>query len=156
MPPFKQIRERFPTLDMKREITFYEVLHLFWDGAALIAEEILERYGKAGELIVYDATLAELSAVGRRELEVEEFMAGRAAHYSAEPQEANVSSAALKAELVKGTDNEVVTRVTECEFARYYRENHPRAGYLLHCGKDNATYRLSNKRIRLQDRKSVV
>jgi len=149
-PPFKQIRERFPRLDMKREITFYEALHLSWDGLALIAEEMLERYGKAGELIVYDASLAELSAEGRRELEVEEFMASRAAQYSAEPEEANMFSAALKAELVKETDNEVVTRVTECEYARYYREKHPQVGCLLHCSKDNAAYRLSNKRIRLQ------
>jgi len=150
MPPFKQIRERFPRLDMKREIKFYEVVHLAWDGSALIAEEILERYGKAGELMIYDVTLADLSAAGRAEVEVEEFMAKRAAQYSDEPQEANMFSAALKAELVKGTDNEVVTRVTECEFARYYRENHPQVGYLLHCSKDNAAYHLSNKRIRLQ------
>jgi len=149
-PPFKQIRERFSTLDVKREITFYEALHLSWDGLALIAEEMLERYGKSGELIVYDASLAELSAVGRREMEVEEFMARRAAQYSAEPEEANMFSAALKVELVKGTDNEVVTRVTECEYARYFREKHPQVGCLLCCSKDNAAYRLSNKRIRLQ------
>jgi len=150
MPPFKQIRERFPRLDVKREITFYDAVHLVWDGLALIAEEMLERYGKAGELMVYDASLAELSAVGRRELDVDEFMARRVAQYSDEPQEANMFSAALKTELVKGTDNEVVTRVTECEYARYYRENHPQVGYLLHCSRDNAAYGLSNKRIRLQ------
>ena len=150
MPPFKQIRERFPILDVKREITFYDALHLSWDGLALIVEEILERYGKSGELMVYDASLAELSAQGRRELEVEEFMARRVAQYNAEPQEAKRFSAALKVEVVKGTNNEVVSRVTECEFARYFRENHPQVGCLLCCSRDNAAYRLSNKRIRLQ------
>jgi hypothetical protein len=149
-PPFKQIRECFPTLEVKREIKFYEALHLGWDGLALIAEEMLERYGKEGELMVYDAKLAELCAVGRRKLEVEEFMTRRVAQYSAEPEEARMFSAALKAEVVKGTDNEVVTRITECEYARYYREHHPRVGYLMCCSGDNAAYHLSNKRIRLQ------
>jgi hypothetical protein len=100
--------------------------------------------------MVYDASLAELSAVGRRELDVEEFMERRAAQYSAEPEEAKMLWAALKTEVVKGTDNEVVTRVTECEYARYFRDHHPQVGYLLCCSKDNAAYLLSNKRIRLQ------
>ncbi len=153
MPPFKQIRERFPTLDVRREITAYETLHLFSDGLALIVEEMIERYGKEGELIVYDAMLEYLSTRGTREIEVEEFMARRVAQYSDQPERVK---AWLKTELVKGTDSEAITRVTECEFARYYRENHPRAGNLLHCSKDNATYRLSNKRIRLQRQTTLM
>jgi hypothetical protein len=147
MPPFKQIRERLPTLDVRREITAYEALHLFSDGLALIVEEMIERYGKEGELIVYDAMSEYLSARGIREVEVEEFMARRVTQYS---DQSEGEKAWLKAELVKGTDSEVITRVTECEFARYYRENHPRVGYLLHCSMDNPRYRLFNKRIRLQ------
>ena len=149
-PPIKQMGERFPMLEVQREMTFYEALHVSWDGLALIAEEIVERYGKAGELIVYDGKLAELSAVGRPKMEVKEFMTRRAAQYSLGPDEPGTFAVALKAELVKATDNEVVTRITECEYARYYRENHPRVGVLLCCSGDNAAYCLSNKRIRLQ------
>ena len=150
MPPFKQIRELFPTLDVRCEMTFFEALHLFSDGLPLIAEALVERYGKAGELLVYDTSLAELSAEGRNELDVAEFMARRVTQYSADPEESPVLSAALKTEVIKGTDNEVITRVTECEYARYYRERHPQVGYLLCCSRDNAAYQLSNKRLRLQ------
>ena len=147
MPPLKQIRERFPTLDVRREITAHETMHLGWDGLALIAEEMLRRYGKEGELIVYDARLEYLSTRGIREVEVKEFMARRVAQYSDQSAGAKAWG---KWELVKGTDSEVITRVTECEFARYYRENHPRVGYLLHCSMDNPRYHLFNKQIRLQ------
>ncbi len=147
MPPFEQIRERFPTLDVRREITAHEAMHLGWDGLALIAEEMLRRYGKEGEFIVYDVRLGYQSTRGIREVEVEEFMARRVAQYS------DLSEAAKawgKGELVEGTDSEVITRITECEFGRYYQVHHPRVGYLLACSMDNAKYYLANKRIRLQ------
>jgi hypothetical protein len=43
-----------------------------------------------------------------------------------------------------------VTRVVECEWARYFLEHHPGVGYLLACSLDNAAYRSFNNRLRLQ------
>jgi hypothetical protein len=59
-------------------------------------------------------------------------------------------SAGLEVEFVRASETEVVTRVIECEWARYYRERHPRVGYMLACALDNAAYRSFNDRLRLQ------
>jgi hypothetical protein len=59
-------------------------------------------------------------------------------------------TAGLQIELIRASDNEVVTLVKECEWARYFRGRHPRLGYLLACSLDNAMYGAFNKRIRLQ------
>ena len=59
-------------------------------------------------------------------------------------------SAGLEVELIRGSDKEVVTRVTECEWAPYYLERHPRVGYLLACSHDNAAYSSISDRVRLQ------
>jgi len=150
MPPFEQIRRHFSTLDVMREITTYQALHLFRDSLALIAEGMLARYRKAGELIVYDAVLEEWSPEPGEEMEAAEYLRQRAERFSKEPEEADIHSAGLQVELLRATDSEVVTRVTECEWARYYQEHHPRVGYLLACSADNAAYRSTNHRLRLQ------
>jgi hypothetical protein len=149
-PPFRQIRQRFSTLDWQREITTFEALHLFYDGLALLAETLIERLGKQGEFIAYDATLEQWTKRQRRTQEVEEFMAGRLARYGSPPEEPDMFSAGLEVELVRSSAQEVVTRVTECEWARYYRERHPGVGYMLACSADNAAYESFNDRIRLQ------
>lgn len=148
-PPFRQIRQRLPSLDVKRETTTYDALHLFHDGLALLAEAMIDRHGKAGEFMVYDAMLEEL-AWTPRQVSVKDFMTRRYARFSTEPEEADIFSAGLEVEVIRGSETEVVTRVKECEWARYFRERHPRVGYLLACSLDDPVYRSANERIRLQ------
>ncbi len=147
-PPFQQIQARFPSLDVMREISTYDALHLFRDGLARIAETILDRYGKAGELMIYDVLLEEWPV--NEPTPVEKFMAQRKARFSKKPAKMDMHQAGLAVELVRASKQGVVTRVTECEWARYYRERHPRVGYMLACSLDNAAYRSINNRIRLQ------
>jgi hypothetical protein len=149
-PPFPQIRQRFSDLNVKRETTTYEALHLFRDGLALLAETLIHRHGKQGEFIAYDAMLAELAVAEIPALAVADFMANRQARFSSGPDEADMFTAGLEVEFIRGSEDEVVTLVRECEWARYFRERHPRVGYLLACGLDNAMYGAFNERIRLQ------
>jgi hypothetical protein len=149
-PPFPQIRRRFSDLNVKREISTYEALHLFRGGLALLAETLIDRHGKQGEFIAYDAMLAELAAAGIPGQGVADFMANRQGRFSSEPAEADMFTAGLEVEFIRASENEVVTLVKECEWARYFREHHPRVGYLLACALDNAMYGAFNKRIRLQ------
>ena len=83
-------------------------------------------------------------------MSAEDYMARRAARFSTKPEEADMFSAGLEVELVRASETEVVTKVTVCEWARYYLERHPRVGYMLACALDNAAYRSFNDRIRLQ------
>lgn len=53
-PPLPQIRLHFSNHAMEKEITAYAALHLRFDGLAHLAETLIEKYGKQGELIVYD------------------------------------------------------------------------------------------------------
>lgn len=149
-PPFRQIRQHLPALNVQREITTYEALHLFRDALALLAEALLDRYGKEGELIAYDALLEEWPRSEEPRASVEEFLSRRAGRFRSEPEEADMFSAGLEVEFVRASETEVVTRVVECEWARYYRERHPRVGYMLACSLDNAAYRSFNDRLRLQ------
>lgn len=149
-PPFEQIRRRFATLDMQRPTTTYEALHLFRDGLALLAETMIARYGNQGELIVYDAMLEELAKEQQRRLSAEEFLSSRWERFRSEPEAADMHSAGLEVELIRGSETEVVTRVVECEWARYFRERHPQVGYLLACSMDNPAYVSFNERLRLQ------
>lgn len=149
-PPFHQIRRRFPSLNVMRQITTYEALHLFCDGLALVAESLIELHGKQGELIAYDAMLEELAKEQKGTMSVAEFLSGRLSRFSSEPDEADMFTAGLEVEVIRGSEREVVTRVEECEWARYYQERHPGVGYLLACSLDNAAYRSFNESIRLQ------
>lgn len=148
-PPFRQIRQRLPSLDLERETTTYDALHLVRDGLALLAEAMIDCHGKAGEFMVYDAMLEELAGTPRK-VSVEDFMTRRYARFSTKSEEADIFSAGLEVEVIRGSDAEVVTRVVECEWARYFRERHPRVGYLLACSMDDPVYRSLNERIRLQ------
>jgi hypothetical protein len=149
-PPFAQIRRKLPAPNMKRESTTYEALHLFRDGLALLAEVLIEDYGKQGEFLFYDAMLEELAESPAETVPVEKFMSRRQARFRTKPDKPDMFSAGLEVEFIRASDTEVVHRVTECEWARYYQERHPRVGYLLACCMDNAVYRSLNPRIRLQ------
>ena len=149
-PPFRQIRQKFPTPNLKRRSTTYEALHLGRDGLARLAEALIDRYGKQGEFLYYDAMLEELAQGEQRTVPVQDFMSNRRARFGTKLEELDIFSAGLEVELIRASDTEVVTRVTECEWARYYQERHPRVGYLLACCLDNAVYRSLNPRLRLQ------
>jgi hypothetical protein len=149
-PPFPQIRQRFSSLNVKRETTTYEALHLFRDGLALLAETLIDRHGKQGEFVAYDAMLAELAVAEIPRQAIADFMANRQARFSSGPDEADMFAAGLEVEFIRGSEDEVVTLVRECEWARYFQERHPRVGYLLACALDNAMYEAFNERIRLQ------
>jgi hypothetical protein len=155
-PPFREIGQHLLDANVKRQITTYEALHLFRDGLACLAEALIERYGKQGELLAYDALLDEWSPSSEPRTSVEDFMSNRAARFVSEPEEADIFSAGLEVEFVRATDREVVTRVVECEWARYYLERHPSVGYLLACSLDNAAYRSFNDRLRLQRRSTLM
>jgi hypothetical protein len=149
-PPFRQIRQHLPTLNVGRQTTTYEALHLFRDALALLVEALLDCYGKQGELIAYDTMLEQWPRSQEPKISVEEYLSRRLARFSSEPDEPDMFTAGLEVEVIRGSKQEVVTRVTECEWARYYRERHPRVGYLLGCSLDNAAYRSFNDRLRLQ------
>jgi hypothetical protein len=149
-PPFGHIRRRFATLDVQRTATTYEALHLFRDGLALLAETMIARYGKQGELMVYDAMLDELANEQQYRVSAGEFLSSRWARFRSPPEEADMHTAGLEVELIRGSETEVVTRVVECEWARYFRERHPGVGYLLACSLDNPAYVSFDDRLRLQ------
>jgi hypothetical protein len=149
-PPFAHIRRRFPNLNVRRQVTTYDALHLFHDSLALLVEKLIERYGKQGELIAYDALLEQCSPSAAPRMSVEEYLSQRAARFRSSPGKPDMFTAGLEVELVRASDTEVVTLVTECEWARYYQERHPSVGYLLACSLDNAAYRSINGRLRLQ------
>lgn len=149
-PPFRQIRQHLPSPNVKRASTTYEALHLFRDAVAQLAEALIDRYGKQGELLAYDTILEEWPRDPEPKVSVEDFMSRRKIRFSTEPDEPDMFSAGLQVEFVHASETEVVTRVTECEWARYFRERHPRVGYMLACSLDNPAYRSFNDRIRLQ------
>jgi predicted hydrocarbon binding protein len=70
--------------------------------------------------------------------------------FTSEPEEANLFTAGLDVERVGTSEREVVLKVTECAWARYFRERHPQVGYLMACSTDEVAYRAFNKRLRMQ------
>lgn len=59
-------------------------------------------------------------------------------------------SAGLNAALIKQSPTEVVVHITECEWARYFRERHPTVGYVLACSTDDADLRATTDKLWLQ------
>lgn len=149
-PPFTQINAGFNTPNLIRQAHTYEALHLFFDALALLTETLFDLYGKQGELIAYDALLAEFTERQPNTVEITDFMDRRAARFSTTPDVADIFSAGLEVDLIYSSEREVITQVRECEWARYFSERHPRVGYLIACSRDNAAYVSFNKRIRLQ------
>jgi hypothetical protein len=149
-PPFTQIMGRFPSLDVSCKISTYHALHLFFDGLALLTETLIDLHGKQGELIAYDALMARWTERQPNTIDAAEFLKLRTARFSAELDEPDMFSAGLDVDLIRATETEVVTRVNECEWARYYQDHHPRVGYMLACSLDNAAYKSFDPLIRLQ------
>jgi len=148
-PPYYQINSQFPRLDIMRQISTFEALHLLFDGLALLTETLIDLHGKQGELIAYDAMMAQWTERQPNTIDAAEFMKLRAARFSTKSKEFDMFSAGLDVDLIRATETEVVTQVKECEWARYYQEHHPRVGYILACSLDNAAYKSFNRHIRL-------
>ena len=112
------------------------------------------RFGKAGELMIYDALLSDPDASST--VPADEFMGQRLNRYQNPPQVADIFSAGLDIELIRGDEREIVAHVTHCEWARYYLEHHPSVGYLLACSTDDPMYRLQCDDVRFQRRCTLM
>ena len=147
MPPIGQITQTFSSLNVWRETTAYEALHLRFDGLARLTEALMRFHGKQGELIAYDMFREGRIKAGEGETgSVAEFLAD----FTREPEEANMYTAGLREEIVHASEREVVLHVKECEWARYFQERHPQVGYLMACSTDEAAYRAFNENLRMQ------
>jgi len=149
-PPVPQLRSSLLSFSEVRMSTTYESLLLLKEGFALLAQSLLDSCGTAGEFIIYDILLEEIEQVGFRPLTVKEFIAQRKERFCKAPEIPDMHSAGLEVEVISSSGNEIITYVRECEWARFYRERHPRVGYLLSCSCDDAVYRAMNPRLRLQ------
>lgn len=147
MPPIHQIRQIFPTLQVWKELTAYEALHLRFDGAASLTEVMTRTLGKQGELVAYDILKEERIKKAEGKMgSVAEFLS----EFISEPKEASLFTAGLESQIISVSEKEVVLHVSECEWARYFRERHPQVGYLMACSTDEAAYRTFNEKLRMQ------
>ena len=147
MPPIQQIKQTLPELNVIKEVTAEEALHLRLHGIALLCEALICRHGKQGELIAYDLLRQGRVLVGGGKTgSVAEFIAD----FIAEPEEANLFTIGLKTKLVRVSDREVVLHVRQCAWARYFQKRHPLVGYLVACSTDEADYLAFNENLRMQ------
>jgi hypothetical protein len=146
MPPLPQVRQRLAGLNVVQEVTTYQSLHLFLHGLALLIEALIDRHGKQGELIAYDTLKRWVEAGRGEEMDAEEFLE----MFKTPFDPATRFGAGLDYTLVRATASEVILHIHDCAWARYYRERHPRVGYLLACSMDETSYRGMNPRIRMQ------
>jgi hypothetical protein len=146
-PPITQIKQLFSIKTVEKEISAFDALHIRFDGCACLAEALIDKYGKQGELIVYDLMTEGRLAAGYGETEsVEEFIAS----FTSASDTPNLFTAGLEIEVVSKSAREAVVFVRECEWARYFQERHPQVGYLMACSTDETSYRAFNPSLRLQ------
>lgn len=152
-PPISQIRQLFSVNTVEKEITAYDALHLRFDGLACLAEALMEKYGKQGELIVYDLMIEGRLTSSKGETgSVEEFIE----NFTAEPDMPGLFTSGLETELISKSQREAVVYVRECEWARYFQEQHPQVGYLMACSTDEVAYKAFNKSLRLQRTQTIM
>ena len=149
MPPIIQLKQSFPSVNVWKETTVYEALHLSFDGFALLTEALIRFHGKQGELIAYDLFREGRTTAGGGKT-------GSVAEFTSEPEEANIFTAGLEIEIVHAYEREIVQHVKECEWARYFQERHPQVGYLMACGTDEAAYRAFNENLRMQRTSTIM
>jgi hypothetical protein len=153
MPPIHQIKQTFRSLNVRKEITAFDALHLRFDGVAFLVEALIHSYGKQGELITYDLLREErIKAGGGKTGSVAEFIA----NFVAEPEEASLFTAGLGYEIVRSSEVEVALQIKECEWARYFQERHPQVGYLIACSTDEAAYKEFNENLRMQRTMTIM
>ena len=146
-PPVIQIRQLFPSLNVTRQMTAYEALHLRFDGLARLIETLIALHGKQGELIAYDFLREErILSSGGRTGSVAEFIS----ETTSESDEPTLFTAGLDSEITRVSTEEVVWHIKECEWARYFQEHHPQVGYLIACSTDEVSFRAFNRDLRMQ------
>jgi hypothetical protein len=150
--PFRAINDRFDDLNVERQTRTYEALHLFLHPLAILTEALIDLHGKQGELIAYDALRYRLAANPPEPLSAQEALA----QYMEEPEEPTILAAGHDFQVVRANDREVVVNVTECEWARYFREHHPRVGYLIACSMDEEYARAEHPRLRQQRTRTLM
>jgi hypothetical protein len=149
-PPVKQIRKYFPSsLNLRKDITAYDSLFLSYDGPALLIEALIKNHKKEGELIAYDFIRERrVNGAEKNPLSIEQLISVIGSITKSEKP--NLMTSALTTEIISSSNKEIVMHVKECEWARYFKGNHPAVGYLMACSTDEAAYRTANKSIRLQ------
>ncbi len=152
-PPIAQIERLFASSTMQKEISAYDALHIRFDGMACLAESIIRKYGKQGELIVYDMVIEDRLAHSKNMAgSVTEFMQ----NFTAMPSTPSLFTAGLQTEIIHQSQREAVLHVHECEWARYFRSQHPQVGYLMACSTDEVSYRAFNPNLRMQRTQTLM
>lgn len=146
LPPLPQARQRLADPNVVQEVTTYQSLHLSFHGLALLIEALIDRHGKQGELIAYDTLKSWVEAGRGGEMGAEEFLEV----FKVPLDPGTRQGAGLDYTLFRAAADEVVMLIQGCAWARYYREHHPRVGYMLACSMDETSYRGMNPRIRMQ------
>jgi hypothetical protein len=132
---------------VEKEISTYDALHLRFDGLSYLAESLIAKYSKEGELIVYDLMVEGRILSGAGETgSVEGFIE----NFISEPESPNIFSAGLEMELIEKSKREAVIYIRECEWARYFQEHHPQVGYMMACSTDEVGVKAYNQSLRLQ------
>jgi hypothetical protein len=148
-PPIVQIKKNYPTLYVRKDITAYDYIHLSLNGVALLVESLIKHFRKEGELIAYDFIRGKRTKGSENDnLSVKELIS--AIGSITKSDKPNLMTVALKVDIISSTEKEIIIHVKACEWARYFRENHPKVGYLINCSTDEAAYRTANKSIRMQ------
>jgi hypothetical protein len=108
---------------------------LYAHGPELLSEGQIDAYGKESELIAYDVLSSDRLAMRRR-------MGGAVAEFfrlsGGEYARPGICSAGLEIKRISISQTEYITLIKEWEWARYFRERHPRVGYLMACITDEA------------------
>jgi len=149
-PPFSQIVRHFLDLNVEKNISTYDALHLFYHSIARLAETLIEQHGKRGELIAYDAMLYANVVNQTERLPAADYLTGKRARFEKGYEQPDIFTAGLERNIIRGTEKELTWQVLECEWARYFREHHPRVGTIVACSTDHAEYGSYNEKIRLQ------
>ena len=150
MPPFPALRARFGDLNVTRQISSYDTIHLFFHDIAKLAEKLIELHGKRGELIAYDAMLFAQVIDQKERLDAGAYLRGKHARFQKGFDDPTIFTAGLERKIVRASDKELVWQVTQCEWARYFRQHHPTVGSIISCTTDHALYGSHNPTIRLQ------
>jgi hypothetical protein len=156
-PPVKQIRKNFTSVQNQvKDVTAYDYIHLTEHGRALLVESLLKHHKKEGELIAYDFIRERrVKGAEKDNLSVEQLISAIGSITKSEKP--NLMTAALKADIVSSSEEEIVMHVKDCEWARYFKENHPDVGYLMSCSTDEAAYRTCTKnRVRMQRTSTIM
>jgi hypothetical protein len=152
-PPILHIKRMLSSHAVEKDMSAYNALHLRFDGLACLAESLIEKYDKQGELVVYDLMIkGRLALSNKQSGSVEEFIED----FIARPDKSNLFTAGLEIDVISNTKREAVLYVRECEWARYFHERHPKVGYLMACSTDEVAYQAFNQSLRLQRTRTLM